>query len=447
MKKFLVIMLILGVTFSMFAQGAEEAVAASSQVELNVLHYMDMSDPNSANEVTFIWDRFEELNPDIKLVREDLFNEPFHQKTEAYVASGNLPDVMYMWPSGRSTSLHTTGSVQDLMPFLEKDGIVGDYIPAALAPQTAGILGELPNTITSSHMLYVNTAVLREIGAEMPKTYEEMKALMPALEAKGKGLIAMDNMDSWVMQSCLFSTITGRFGGANWYEKLAAGEIDFEDEWFINALNIVEDMYATGMINRNSLASPYGSSKGAFVDNQYAFYIDGDWATGSFQTDITTGVGLLSPERQATDIELAVLPALPGEVLSSSTSGVVGTGYGMSANIEKGSAKEAAAWKLIKFLESPEAQEYRLKSGGMPPSNVKVDVDKVIEENNLEPLVGKRMAFYSEAYDTISPVIDGVLHSDVFNVINVGLQEIGLGDKTPAQVAADVQDAWEAFNK
>ena len=64
---------------SLFAQGVKEE--AKGQVTLNVLNYIDMSEPNSANEVRLVWEKFEKENPDIKIVREDLFNEPFHYKT------------------------------------------------------------------------------------------------------------------------------------------------------------------------------------------------------------------------------------------------------------------------------------------------------------------------------------------------------------------------------
>ncbi|NLK04944.1 MAG: carbohydrate ABC transporter substrate-binding protein, partial [Spirochaetales bacterium] len=120
----IVALALLMVVTSVFAQGTKEDASAGKQIELTVLNYIDMSEPNSANEISMVWDKFAAENPDIKLVREDLFNEPFHQKTEAYVASGQVPDVLYMWPSGRSTSLHTTKSVKDLMPFLQKDGMV-----------------------------------------------------------------------------------------------------------------------------------------------------------------------------------------------------------------------------------------------------------------------------------------------------------------------------------
>ncbi len=445
MKKVSILALaLLMVVASAFAQGTKEDSAAAGQVELTVLNYIDMSEPNSANEVAMIWDKFSAENPDIKVIREDLFNEPFHQKTEAYVASGQLPDVLYMWPSGRSTSLHTTKSVKDLMPFLEKDGLVSSYNPATLVPQFGGYLGELPNGITTTHMLYVNTKVLRENGFAMPKTYADMKAMVQPLKAKGIDLIAMDNMDAWVMQSCLFSMVVGRFGGTDWYPRLEAGEIDFNDAWFINSLKLIEDMYASEMIKRNSLTSPYGSSRGRFASGKAAFYIDGDWSTGSFQTDITTGQALIGRDAQANDFEMIVLPAVPGQVISNSNSGVVGTGFGMSANLESGSAKEEAAWRLIKFLQGEYVQTYRLSTGASFPSNLNVDVAKVVKEANLEPFVAKRAAYY-EKYNTITPVIDGVLAGEVYNVINTGLQEIGLGKKSPAQVGQAVQKAWETW--
>jgi len=141
---------------------------------------------------------------------------------------------------------------------------------------------------------------------------------------------------------------------------------------------------------------------------------------------------------------MIVMPALPGEVISNSNSGVIGTGFGMSANLPSGSAKEEAAWRLIKFLQGEYVQTYRLTTGASFPSNLNVDVDKVVKEANLEPFVAKRAAYYAN-YNTITPVVDGVLPADVNNVVNTGLQEIGLGKKTPVQVAQAVQKAWNEW--
>lgn len=206
MKKFTVLLVLALVAALVFAQGAKES-SASGKTTIRVLNYIDMSEPNSANEIAQVWDKFAELHPEIEVIREDLFNEPFHQKVEAYAAQGNLPDVMYCWPSGRSATLHTEGLIKDLTPFLEKDGLTDDYSAVAIAPQLAGYLGELPNGITATSMMFVNTKVLRENGLEIPKTYADLKAMVPVLNAKGIEVIKMDCKDGWVMQSCLFSPV------------------------------------------------------------------------------------------------------------------------------------------------------------------------------------------------------------------------------------------------
>lgn len=216
--------------------------------------------------------------------------------------------------------------MKDLEPFLRRDGLWDAYNPAALAPQFSGFLGELPNGITTTHMLFVNKKVLRDNGLKITTDYNELKAMVPTLKARGIELIAMDNMDDWVMQSCLFSMVVGRYGGVDWYDRLEAGQIKFTDPWFVKSLELIDDMYTSGMINRNTLSSPYGASRSSFASGKAAFFIDGDWSTGSFMTDITTGDAMIDRKAQQDDFELLVMTNLPGEVVSYSNSGVVGTG-------------------------------------------------------------------------------------------------------------------------
>ncbi|MDR1867020.1 MAG: extracellular solute-binding protein, partial [Treponema sp.] len=177
-----------------------------------------MTSANSVQELTAVWGAFEKAHPNIKIVREDLFNEPFHNKTEAYAAAGRLPDVLYAWPSGRSTTLHEQKLLKDLGPLARRDGISSQFLANALDPAQQGgnYLAILPRAITSSHAFYVNNAVLRDAGLTPAKTYAELKAQVPVLRAKGYQTVLMANQEMWVIQSCLFSLIAGRFGGVGW---------------------------------------------------------------------------------------------------------------------------------------------------------------------------------------------------------------------------------------
>ncbi|MDR0761234.1 MAG: extracellular solute-binding protein [Treponema sp.] len=420
--------------------------AAGGALELRVLNYLDLTSANSSDEIFRVWDAFSQANPDIKVIREDLFNEPFHNKVEAYAAAGQLPDVIYAWPSGRSTTLHTQKLLKDLSPLIQAEGsaLTSAFLPAALDPaaQGGGYMAILPRAITSSHAFYVNTEVLSDAGLTPAATYDELKAQVPVLKAKGYDTVLMANQESWVMQSCLFSLIAGRFGGEGWERQILAGNAKFTDPDFVNALAFIKAMYDDGVLSRATLSTDYGSVIGQFGTNKGAYLIDGDWRVGAFITDKSTGQAVISPDRQE-KIQITVFPDISGAKLNKSTSGILGTGWGMNATIESGSDKEKAAWRLIKWLSGEEIQTWLLETGGIAtPTVTNIDIGSL----TLEPMQ-KAISSLGSQYTATTAVIDGVFHSDVFNPLNDGLQELGLGTKTPEQVARDVQQAFDNWEK
>lgn len=411
------------------------AALAQERVTLTVLNYFDLTSPGAYRELEEVWYEFELRNPHITVIREDLFNEPFHQKTEAYAAAGRVPDVIYMWPGGRSTTLHSNKLVKDLRPFLGDDAKY--FSEAVLAPQAAGYLAELPNTLTSSHAMYVNVGLLNQLGLEIPETYEELVAMVPVLKANGLDTILMGAQDDWVLQSCLFSTIVGRLVGDEKMDQIIAGEAKFTDPEFVSALEFYGRLYEDGVLHRKIMNTTYGEVNGLFAAGRAPFMIDGDWKVGNFITDVTTGEALIPVDKQH-EFKMIIFPAIPGEVVPRSSSAVVGTGFGMSASIPAGSAREAAAWELIKWLQGPEVQKLRLETGGTIPSRIDVTSDQ------LEPLVNERLGYYS-LMETGTYVIDNVLAGEVYLPINIGLQEIGLGLATPMEVAQRTQEAYDVW--
>ncbi|MDR2476326.1 MAG: extracellular solute-binding protein [Treponema sp.] len=421
-----------------------DAGDASGKITLNVLNYIDLTSPNSAGEIEFIWDGFTSRNSDITINREDLYNEPYHNKIEAYVTAGKLPDVMYVWPSGRSTSLHQNKLLKDLGPLVQKDGLAGSYLAAALDPanQGGGYVAMIPIALTSTHAFYINLEVLNACGLSPAKTYAELKAQVPILKAKGYETVIMPNKDTWVMQSCLFSLVAGRFGGLGWEQKILSGGEQFTGADFVKALAFIKQMYTDGVLSGASLGTAYGDSPGMFATNKGAYMIDGDWRVGAFLTDQTTGQALLSPEKQR-NILISVFPDIEGAKLNKSTSGVLGTGWAMSAAIPSGSPREDAAWRLIKWLTGPETEGRRVETGGVA-TPVWADLD--YSAMQLEPLQVS-IGNLGNEYTATTCVIDGVFHSDVFNPLNDGLAEIGMGTKTPEQVAAEIQKVFDAWKK
>ena len=165
-------------TLALSFAACKRSGSSSGQIELTVLNYFDMSNANAAMEVSTVWEAFNKANPDIKVIREDLFNEPFHQKTEAYTATGRVPDIIMCWPSGRSTSLHTQHLLKDLAPFIQRDDMASQFTPISLDPsaQAGGYLAMITRGLTATNAFYINLEVLNDCGLQPARTYSELKA-------------------------------------------------------------------------------------------------------------------------------------------------------------------------------------------------------------------------------------------------------------------------------
>ncbi|MDR2313614.1 MAG: extracellular solute-binding protein [Spirochaetaceae bacterium] len=443
MKKTVLCMLVLLLTVMIAGSPGACKRQSLGQTELWVLNYYDKTTASASDEITLMWEAFEKANPDITIFREDAFNNPFHDKVDAYALEGRIPDVIYAWPSGRSTILHTRRLLKNLGPLVQKDNLSSLYSATALDPsaQTSGYLGILPRAVTATNAFYINLEVLDDCGLEPARTYEELKTQVPVLKARGYETVLMANADFWVMQSCLFSLIAGRFCGKDWEQKILSGQAAFTDSDFVAALDFIKTLYDDGVLSTATLATGYGEVVKQFAANTGAYLIDGDWRVSAFVTDKSTGEALISVEKQR-NILISVFPEIEGVKFNRSNSVVLGTGWGINAGIPAGSAKEAAAWRLVKWLSGKEVQEWLLETGGIAiPTRTDIDVGSL----RLEPMqvaVGN----LGKEYDVSTVVIDGAFNETVYTPINEGLYAIGAGTKTPRQAAQAIQAAFDAWN-
>ncbi len=416
------------------------AACQKQKVTVSILDYQDATSPGYAANVA-LWDKFVKENPDIEIVKEELFNESFHEKTASYVAAGSMPDVFFMWPSGRSSLIHEKRLAKDLTKILAPE-FLSKFAPVAtdVANQGGKYLAMLPEAFTYTTAVYANKKLLADNGLSMPATYEDLKAMVPVLKAKGIQTVLMANKDDWVMQSCLFSTVAGRMVGDSFVNDVLAGKAKFTDKEFVDALAFIETLYKDGVLSRETVQLAYGEAPALFAAGKAAFLVDGDWRVGDFLTNKESGIALIAPAAQESDFEIVNFPKIPGERHPGVLSGVAGTGFGVSAAIPSGSAKEKAVKRVLEFRYGEEFQRQQLESGALVPSRLGIASDKI------EPFTKKIIKYYADNAK-LCPVLDGVLDTSVWTPCNLGLQQLGLGTTTPAKIAAEMQAAMDAFLK
>ncbi len=413
-----------------------------AQTQLNFLYYIDATQAGYAEDQEY-WQKFKDANKDIDLQMEILFSQAYHQKLAAYIAAGQVPDVVYMWPTSRDSSmlLHDKKLMKDLSVTLGKEFLSNFVAPALdVKQQSSKQLSELPQSFTYTTVMYTNKKLLSDNGLALPKTYADMKKMVAKLKIKNAQTLILPDGDSWPAQSCLFSTITGRMLGDDWVDSVKAGKAKFTDPAFVKALDFYAQMYKDGVINWSNVQMGYGDGPGLFASGRAAFFVDGDWRQGAYLTDKSTGKALIDPAKQATDFAYLNFPAIPGEKNPGVVSAIAGVGLGISAAVPAGSEKEKAAVKLLKWYYGPEFQQMKLETGAFIPTR------KGVTSEKLEPFTKMMPKYYSTINKTCY-VIDGVLDPSVFNPLNAGLQALGLGAKTSKEVAAEMQAAQDALKK
>jgi raffinose/stachyose/melibiose transport system substrate-binding protein len=414
--------------------------AIAQKTTLKFFYYIDATQAGYAEDQAY-WQKFQDANPDIDLQMEMLFSQQYHEKLSTYIAAGQLPDVVYMWPTSRDSSklLHDNKMMADLSVTLGAD-FLKPFSAAALngKAQGSGYLAELPQSFTYCGVLYVNKKLLADNGLAVPKTYADLKAMVLKLRAKNIQVITMPDGDQWPAQSCLFSTMAGRYVGDAWIDKVKTGAVKFTDSAFIAALDAYTKLYKDGIINISNIQEGYGEGPARFAAGKAAMIIDGDWRVGAYLTDKATGKALIEPAKQESDFELVALPAFPGEKFPGAAAAIAGVGLGINKTLT--GAKLDAAKKLLQFYYGKDMQTMKWETGAFIPTRGD------LSPKGLEPLSIKLSKFYAANGKTCY-VLDGVLDPSVFNVLNAGLQAMPLGAKTSKQVAQEMQAAQDKLIK
>ena len=427
MKKLLAGLLLLASVGAVFAGGKSQSASAGGAVTLSVYMQIDLANPQYEYWPVTL-EAFAKKYPDIKLDFEYVSGEPFHDKFQAMAASGDIPDLFTCYAGARSNYVLNRGMVQDLRPYLT-DAFKANYSPGIWAPQ--GPKGEIyiisPNMAVCT-AVYVNTKLQKQLNLQTPATLDEMIAQVPAIRAAGLTPLMFGNKAQWQAQSLLLSMLVDRMGGTAWFDKAMAGTAKFTDKPFVDALSVIKRMVDTQLFppGVNQLEGP--EAWGAFVQGKAVYLLDAGWRISALK-------GAASPEDFA-QYQVIAFPAVNGEAVKGSSAATLGEALAMNAKLT--GAKADAAWKFLSFIYGEEGSDILMKYGSVP--TYKLDYGKYALDNLNRQYIGLINS------QSMGYVIDAKMDGEgVNNLLNPGIQAVMIGDKTPAQLAAEYE-AWVAAN-
>lgn len=330
-------------------------LAHAQQVTLNVLYNL----PGFTKFHQPLADEFMKRNPDIKisfLAPAVAYNEG-HQQVLRSAVTGNTPDVFF---SGYHllhelvTTLKARNQIADLGPMIAADGgqafLDKNYTPqmAALGVVDGKQYGLPVNA--SSPIMFINADLVKKAGGDpdkMPTTFPELIELAKKIRATDPKVAGMAYdiggwPDDWLWQALVYEQ-----GGELTDPK--TGKVAFDNEIGLNALKLVRRFVTEAgqpVLDWDQSRQQFGAGLTGFIFSTPAH--------------VQTIEGLVGERFKLTT---ATFP------LDNKEKGGVPTGGNAAVILTQDKARQEAAWKYLKWVTGPEAQNMIVRITGYLPTN------------------------------------------------------------------------------
>ena len=228
-------------------------------------------------------------HPDSSIKLDFFANDAYKTKVRTAVGAGQGPTFIYGWGGGVLKSYVDAGQVDDLTSFLKDNPDVKDrYLPAVLKNGVIdGKTYAVPNNNAQPVVLYFNKDVFAKVGAEAPKTWDELMALVPKFKDAGIAPFSLGGQSRWPDLMWL-EYLVERIGGPDVFANIAANKPDaWSDPAVTEALTKIQQLVdAGGFANGfSSIAADSNADQALMYTGKAAMILQGGWIYQSMKKD------------------------------------------------------------------------------------------------------------------------------------------------------------------
>ncbi len=415
--------LLMGIFLFSYNALVKEPINVGGRIVVTAVAY---GEPDNTEGLAWIRlvEEFEELNPDIDIQYELLYDEAFHNRITERIALGNVPDMSYIGGDARWGAIwKASDQYYDHQNDIDRDLYDINLIPAM------GNKGEayyIPMSISNlCSVFFMNEELVRSLGFSAPRRYEDLVAMVPAAKAAGLDVVSFDGADAWAWGTCIVSMLIGRTSGNHrWVSESLDGLHYFTDQEFLDALEWIRRMVVDGVLPANVLSITNDENIANFNNEKALFMTQGQWVTSQ----------ITNPAVRE-HMVLMNWPDFPKQKGGTHNYGAaaMSVGYGLTRDGAKKTAVKQAALSFIAYFNSTKEVELRLRNGEITGPILK---DFVIP-NDMPSYVGQKLELSRNTY--VSDVIDSFLAGAPNEALNNGIQLIADGKASPLEVAVHVE--------
>ncbi|ALV41363.1 sugar ABC transporter substrate-binding protein [Pseudarthrobacter sulfonivorans] len=223
-------------------------------------------------------------------IKLDFFaNDAYKTKVRTAIGAGEGPTFIYGWGGGVLKSYVDAGQIEDLTDFIAENPEVKDrYLPSIIKNgQVDGKIYALPNNNVQPVVLYYNKDLFDKIGAQPPKTWDELMALVPKFKEAGVAPFSLGGQSKWPDLMWL-EYLVDRIGGPDVFNNIAANKPDaWSDPAVLESLTKIQDLVnAGGFINGfSSIAADSNADQALLYTGKAAMVLHGGWIYQGMKKD------------------------------------------------------------------------------------------------------------------------------------------------------------------
>jgi len=358
-------------------------------------------------------------------------SDAYSQKVRAAAQGQTLPDIFGILGEKRDfSSFIKAGHILDLTPYMDemqgawknkffgKAIAVNEFINGNIYGITAGIYG-VPIDVMTIEMLY-NKDLFRELGLNPnrpPETFAEFIDIGKKLKEKNlQGLVS--GWGEFWMIDCLANDYAFNIMGKEKVIATIRGDVAYTDPDWIKVFALFKEMRESGVLAQGLVTMVNKTAEQLFASGKAVFAFNGSWCLNVYKgMNPRLSYGVMLPPRAS-------------QMRPMSIWGGAGSSFMVNARAKN---KEEAV-KFLQWLTDKDQQIYLADTTFNLPSN--------------KEALGKIPSVLSEFADDIElsthPNTWGVSEFPaVIETLDKGLQSLVIGEKSPEQVAAEVQKVKE----
>jgi ABC-type glycerol-3-phosphate transport system substrate-binding protein len=354
-------------------------------------------------------------------------SDTYAQKIRAAAQTNTLPDIFGILGEKRDfASFIKAGYVYNLTAEMDRDNFAwrSKFFAKALAVNEfkaengfgvgSGIYG-VPIDVTNEQMVY-NKDLLNSVGwdaSNPPRTWSEFLEANALLKQKHIQGLVSGWAEDWMIH-CFASNYAFNIMGEDKVLATIRGDVPYTDPDWISVFDLFRQMRDEGVLASGVVTMVNKTAEQIFANNRAAFAFNGSWCLNVYN-GMNPGLnyGAMLPPR-----------------VSNAYPMVIWGGAGSSFVVNARSSKLSRAIEFLKWLTDREQQVFLAKETTNLPSN----------KDSLENIPEVLSQFADDMDNTTHPNIWGVEEFPVVKeTFYKGIQSIIIGEKTPEQLAQELQ--------